>query len=56
MLKGFLKGAKKFMKNSAEKVVSAVDSILENNVKARKIGVLVVSVGIGIVAMSYINA
>lgn len=55
MLRSFLKGAKKFMKNPAEKVVNAVDSILENNIKARKIGVLVVSVGIGIVVMSYIS-
>lgn len=55
MLKRFLKGARKFVKNSTEKVVSAVNDVLEDNIKARRIGVLVVSVGIGIVVMSYIH-
>lgn len=55
MLKRFLKGAGKFVKNSTEKVVGAVNGILEDNIKARKIGVLVVSLGIGIVVVSYIH-
>lgn len=54
-MKGFLKGVKHFMKNSAEKIVANVDKVLTDEIKCRKIGTFVVCVGVGLIMVSYIK-
>lgn len=58
-MKGFLKGVKRFMKNTTEKIVENVDKVLADEIKCRKIGVLImfcgVGIGAGLVAISYIK-
>ncbi len=54
-MKGFLKGVKHFMKNSTEKIAENVDKVLTDEIKCRKIGTLVVCVGVGLIMISYIK-
>lgn len=54
-MKGFLKGVKRFIENATDKIVENVNKVLADDIKCRKIGVLVVCVGVGLVAVSYIK-
>lgn len=54
-MKGFLKGVKHFMKNTTEKIVENVDKVLTDEIKCRKIGTLVICMGVGLVVISYIK-
>ena len=54
-MKKLLKGVKKFMKDTTEKIVEHVDKVLADEVKCRKIGTLVVFIGVGLITISYVK-
>ena len=58
-MKKLLKGVKKFMKDTTEKIITGVDKILANDIKCRKMGILVfccgAGLGLGMIAMSYVK-
>lgn len=58
-MKSLWKGVKRIMKASTEKVVTAVNGVFSDNEKARKLGLLVMGIGIGLgggsIAMSYVT-
>lgn len=58
-MKNLWKGVKKVMKVATDKVENAVNSVFADNAKARKLGLLIIGLGVGLggglVAMSYVN-
>lgn len=54
-MKSLWKVVKRMTKAVSDKVTNAVDSIFSDNIRARKLGILVVSVGVGLIAISYVN-
>lgn len=54
-MKNLWKGVKRIAKAATDKVENAVNSIFEDNAKARKLGLLIAGLGVGLVAMSYVN-
>lgn len=43
------------MENATDKIVDGVNNVLANNIKCRKIGVLVACIGVGLIAVSYVK-
>lgn len=54
-MKRLWKGVKRFMKNTTEKTVTAVNNFLKDNENMRKLGVMVICAGVGLVVASHIN-